>query len=158
MNYLDLFDLSNIEGLEDMPPWAIALGIGFIAFGVLISLIILIAFILNIQKLLTYVQPANRVGAPSSAWLLLIPIFNIIWMFFLVTNVSQSIHNEYRSRDLSIEPKPTYTIGIITAILMACSLIPLVQFLAGLPSFICFIIYWVKTADYKKKIKAMQFS
>lgn len=90
---------------------------------------------------------------------LLISIGVLVWQFILVKKISESIEAEYRSRNTNVEPKPTYNLGLalcICGLLQFTSFVPVLTVLAGMAGvvgFVIWIIYWVKTAEYKKNIQ-----
>jgi len=135
-----------------------AVGIAIIAIGALIALIIFlairVAFLLSMKKALTRCSSENRTMSPGSIWLGLIPFFHIIWDFFIVINLADSLEREFQKRGLNVEPKPGKNIGLVYCIANVCSLIPGLNFLAGPVSFICWIIYWVKIAGFSKQIES----
>jgi heme/copper-type cytochrome/quinol oxidase subunit 2 len=121
--------------------------------GVIISLAITIFFILTLQKALNRCSPENRAMQPGMIWLMLIPLFNIVWIFFVVINISKSLSAEFTKRGIASDPEPGKTLGLAYAILAICSAIPLVGFLAGIGCLVCFIMYWVKIAGYSKQLE-----
>jgi heme O synthase-like polyprenyltransferase len=90
--------------------------------------------------------------------------FLIIWQFRTVYAIAVSIEQEYKSRSLQVRRRPTYTIGLVMVIL---SLTYIVDFLpenyftstvsqiSSFGNMVFWIIYWVQTHRYKKKIQAM---
>ncbi|MCC6288214.1 MAG: hypothetical protein IT249_10050 [Chitinophagaceae bacterium] len=128
--------------------------LGFTALGiVLISLIPAIFFLLTLQKTLHAVSPGNRLMQPGHVWLLLIPVFNIIWIFITVARIADSIKNECSRLSIpTTESRPTYGIGLVMSILWICGFIPVIGMIASLAGVICWIIYWVKVNDYKNII------
>ncbi|TND10392.1 MAG: hypothetical protein FD123_34 [Bacteroidetes bacterium] len=125
---------------------------------------IAIFYLLNLQRTLEAVSPECRKHSPGSVWLLLIPIFNYIWIFILVAGIAESLENEYRKRGMHVEPRPTYSIGITYASLNIASAVfniipnPATKILAaliGLTGFVFWIIYWVKTAEHKNRLNQM---
>jgi hypothetical protein len=126
-------------------------------FMLLIAVIgigIMVLFILTLRKALGKCAPQNRTTSPDSAWLLLIPLFNIVWGFILYPHISESLEREFRQRNLPIEPQPARSLGLALAILQACCLIPFVNMLAGIGALICFIMYWVKISGYSSQLGA----
>ncbi len=73
----------------------------FVIFGgvLVVVLVIAIFFLLTLQRALSRVAPRNRLMEPGMVWLMLIPCFNIIWQFFIVTRVPGSLRNEFRDRN-----------------------------------------------------------
>ena len=110
-----------------------------------------IFFLLTLQKTLEAISTENRRIPPSNVWLMLIPLFNIVWQFIMVDKISESIAAECSKLNISRnEPKPTYNIGLAWNICNILSFLPFV----GLAALVTFIIYWVKVAEYKKLIIA----
>ncbi|MBS1779310.1 MAG: hypothetical protein JST70_08285 [Bacteroidetes bacterium] len=103
-------------------------------------------------------------------WRILIPIYNLFWLFVVVTKISESIYAEYQDRNIEIPQKPTYTTGIVYAISILLNTLfsisklinddlkqnPVFQLLTGLNALtgVAFwIAYWIQTAQYKSQIK-----
>ena len=123
--------------------------------GCLIFLIPVIFYLVTLQKTLEAIAPENRKMAPGQVWLLLIPLFNLIWQFIAVTNISDSIRDEcYRLGIPLSEDRPTYNIGLAKNILSLCAFIPFLGTLCSIAFKICWIVYWVKVNEYKNLIIA----
>ena len=102
-----------------------------------------ILYIQTLQKTLQQIKLENRTISEGSLWLLLIPLFNLIWHFFVVNKMSISLANETKSRNINFgEIQPGQSIGIAMCIL---NLIPYLNIIG----FILWIIYWVKISNYK---------
>jgi hypothetical protein len=140
---------------EDQMSWAAIAGIAVLwMLCVVIGLAITIFFILTLQKALNRCSPENRAMQPGMMWLLLIPLFNIVWIFFVVINMAKSLGAEFTKRGIVSDPEPGKTLGLAYAILAICSVIPFVGFLAGIGCLVCFIMYWVKIAGYSKQLES----
>lgn len=136
-----------------MESYAVLTALGFFGFFILLVVLIpAIFFLLTVQNTLKVIQPRNRTMEPGQAWLMLIPLFNIIWQFILVERLSRSIENEFRSKNVPVYSRPCYGVGLAACILNCCSIIPYLGSLFSLAGFICWIIYWVNINDYKNKI------
>ena len=102
-----------------------------------------ILYIQTLQKTLQQIKLENRTISEGSLWLLLIPLFNLIWHFFVVNKMSISLANETKSRNINLgEIQPGQSIGIAMCIL---NLIPYLNIIG----FVLWIIYWVKISNYK---------
>src|SRR4051812_14812060 len=138
----------------------------FVIFFIIFLAVLIptIFFMIAQQETLKAIRPENREMSPGEVWLQLIPIFNLVWMFIVVTRISNSIDREMAStQNFSFEDnqyvtgyvsseRPTYQIGIAYCVLSCCSIIPFLGWLASIAALVCWITYWVKLADYKKKI------
>ena len=135
-----------------------------------------VLFILAQQKTLELIQPANRLMNPPMVWLQLIPLFNIIWQFFVVSRIAHSIKNEISAWDddsvfgissselaNQFGKRPTFGIGIAYCCLFALYFIiaflrrteiymAYLLLIVCLACFICWIIYWIQLARYKRKL------
>jgi hypothetical protein len=120
------------------------------------------------EQLLSRVSPRNRLMEPGMVWLMLIPCFNIVWQFFIVTRVPGSLRNEFRDHNLDDGSDYGKGIGLAYAVLnivgscagngqqgaspelaMGGAILSL-----GL-SILCLtlgIIFWVKIASYSRQL------
>jgi len=121
----------------------------FALLGAAIALAIAIFYILTMQKALGLAGERHQKMKPAMVWLMLIPLFNLVWHFFVVKHVSDSIKSWAAENGKSVEDAG-YTIGLIACIAQCCGLIPLINVLAGPVALVCFIIWWVKIAGFNK--------
>ena len=125
----------------------------FACMGI-IFILPLIFFIITLQNALLAVSPHNRKMPAGNVWLLLIPVFNIVWLFLVVGNIADSYRSEFMERNIpSDEARPSYNIGLATAVLQCCCIIPVLNILAGFGFLVCWIIYWVKVAGLKNQLE-----
>lgn len=127
------------------------------AIMVLIALALMVVptvfYFISLQKALEAVSPENRMMPPGQVWLSLIPLFNFVWMFFVVNKIAESFQLECQKLGISTtEAKPTQGIGNAKNILRLCSLIPVIGALPGLGFIVCWIIHWVKVNEYRNLI------
>ncbi len=125
----------------------------FMFFIVAIMLVIAIFYLLNLQNLLKEIDQKNRLVEPGNVWLMFIPLFNIIYPFILYPKIADSVRNEYQARGIKKAGDFSRGIGVAMPILSLCGIIPFIGGLAGLANFVLFIIFWVKTAEYKNELK-----
>lgn len=128
----------------------------FAGLAAVAALVVGILYILALSNTLAKCSPVSRTMQPGMVWLLLVPIFCIIWHFFVVLAVARSLANEFRARNIqSPEPEPGKTIGIVMCVCGACMIIPFVNILAGLAGLVAWIMYWVKIAEYSRMVDSM---
>jgi hypothetical protein len=126
--------------------------IGLVAFAIL--LIPTIFYLLTLQKAFNRCSPENRAMNPVLVWLMLIPLFNMIWHFMIVLNMSKSLAAEFQKRGLTEEPKPGQNLGLAMCILFCTGIIPVLGMIGSVGALVCWILYWVKIAGYSKKLEA----
>ena len=132
---------------------------GSSAILVLVMLILLliptILYLITLQKALEAVSAENRQMPPGQVWFSLIPLFNFVWMFFVVNKIADSFQLEcYRLNIPTTELKPTKGTGSAKNILRICTFIPFLGVFANIGFIICWIIYWVKVNQIKNLIIA----
>jgi hypothetical protein len=136
---------------------SLATGAGILVGALIVIGIMLVPFIfycLTLQKALNRCSPENRAMNPGMVWLMFIPLFNIVWHFFIVVNMAKSLGAEFQKRGMAEEPKPGQNIGMVMCILCCCGVVPVLGILASLAGFVCWILYWVKIAGFSSKIAA----
>ncbi len=119
------------------------MGIAFIAFAVL--LVPMIFYLLTLQKALNRCAPECRAMNPGMVWLMLIPLFNVVWQFFVVINLAKSLGAEFQKRSISEDPSPGQTLGLVMCV---------ANLICGPVGLVCWILYWVKIAGYSAKLAA----
>jgi hypothetical protein len=138
---------------------SIAAGLGILTGMLIVIAIMLVPFIfycLTLQKALNRCSPENRAMNPGMVWLMFIPLFNIVWHFFIVVNMAKSLGAEFQKRGMAEEPKPGQKIGKTMCILACCGVVPILGILASLAAFVCWILYWVKIVGYSSKLATPQ--
>lgn len=123
-------------------------------FVILIAIAIGVLYLLTLQNTLKQVETANRQVAPGNVWLMLIPLFSLVYAFILYPQLCDSVKAEYRYRGLNSNDDFGRGLGITMPILSLCSLIPGIGSLAGIANFVIFIIFWSKMAGYKSKLES----
>ena len=142
------------------PVESIRIMAGLLAVAVFLGVLLIpaIFYILTLSKALNKCSPATRTMQPGSLWLLLIPIFNLIWHFLVVSAMAQSLGNEFRARGvMNAEPEPGKSPGMAMCICGACGLIPILGILASLASLVLWIMYWVKIAEFSRQLDAVRY-
>lgn len=132
-----------------------ALELFFIVLAVLIiaiPIVVGIFYCLMLQKALERCSPQNRAMSPGLVWLYLIPIFSLVWHFFIVLNMAKSLHAEFAYRGMVEEPNPGQGIGLATCMLHCLFWIPFFGGLIWVGGLVCWIMYWMKISEYSGKI------
>lgn len=128
-----------------------------IFFVVVIAIVPYIFFLLTLQRTLKQVNPVNLHMKPDQVWLMFIPIFNYLWVFWLIAGVADSIEDELRARRMPPPlHRPGYNVGLGYAICLCVALVlrfipymNVIASFAGLVGLILWIIYWVQISNWK---------
>jgi divalent metal cation (Fe/Co/Zn/Cd) transporter len=121
----------------------------FALLGLVIGIAIAVFYILTMQKALNLAGERHQKMNPGLVWLMLIPLFNLVWHFFVVKNVSESIKSWAAESGAKVDDAG-YTVGLIACIANACGLVPVVNVLAVPVGLVCVIIWWVKVAGFNR--------
>lgn len=111
---------------------------------ILVMLVLNILYLITLQAAFNTVSVENRKMPSGQVWLLLIPLFSMVWHFIVVDRLADSLRAEADKLSVFLpDRRPAYDIGLIMCILLI--IIPFV-------GFIFWIIYWVKINEYKNLI------
>jgi hypothetical protein len=93
---------------------------------------------------------------------MLIPLFNIIWIFVIVYSIARTLKREFGTRGISTESGFGLSTGLAMSIFLVVSIIhpstipyPWFTYVVGLSGIgfvICWIVYWVMISCYSKKL------
>lgn len=139
---------AGVGGQEVVGIIAIVAGVIVLIAGLAINLM----FLTTLKRILEQCAPHNRLMEPGQVYLNLIPCFGAIWMFFTVSRVGQSMRNEFDERGNDLPGDYGQQLGITFAGLTLAWIIPYVGILFGLAGVICWIVYWVKMAEYNRHL------
>jgi hypothetical protein len=90
-------------------------------------ILLLVLYLLNLQRLLKEISTTNRLVAPGNVWLMFIPLFNLIYPFILYPRICDSVRNEYQSRGMSEADDFGRAIGITMPVLGLCGWLPYIR-------------------------------
>ncbi len=114
-----------------------------------------IFYLITLQLTFDSISNENRMMPSANVWLLLIPIFGLVWHFKVVSKLTESIKAEAITKGIYIEePKPAYNIGLAMCILNCIFFAPYLNLFSSIAGLICWIIYWGKIASYKRILTA----
>lgn len=123
----------------------------------LAGLLSMIYFLSILQNALKKCAPASRTMAPWKVWLTLIPLFGLVWQFFVVLNVGDSLENEYAR--VGLRPrgfKESQAVGLGMCICESCVLVPVppIKHLILTVGFVLWIAYWFRIANFTRALGA----
>ena len=126
-----------------------------------IYLIAQILFLVTLQNTVAAVDRRNRHLNPGQVFLMLIPIFNYLWVYWMVTRIADSIEDELRARKMPTPlNRPGYNVGLGYAISLTAGtvfrFIPYMNVVAGfaaLVALVLWIIYWVQIHNYRRALE-----
>ncbi|MDE2091792.1 MAG: hypothetical protein KGJ08_07835 [Gammaproteobacteria bacterium] len=116
-----------------------------------IVLVVFILYLITLMNTLSAVSQQNRRLTPGLVFLLLIPLFNLVWNFIVVSKIRDSLQAEFSERNLSGQGFG-YGVGLAMCILYIVAIIPIINLLAAPAALVCWIIYWVQIAGYKGQL------
>jgi divalent metal cation (Fe/Co/Zn/Cd) transporter len=118
--------------------------IHMLAILVIIPIIFAVLYINAISKTLRAIDPDMRTQSPGMAWLLLVPVFNVIWFFFLIKAIQDGFSRMQEAGRLKKDVDTGYNIGLAAGICWVATFIPRLMFLAFIPLFVFSVLHWNK--------------
>ncbi len=110
-----------------------------------LCLVVGILYIRALQRALQRCSGESRTMSPGKVWLLLIPVFSLVWHFLVVLNIAKSLGTEFGRRKLPDKKSAaTKTWGLVMCSLLAASILPVLGMALAIAGFICWIVYWVR--------------
>lgn len=95
----------------------------------LIWMVIGILYTLTLSNALRKCSVPSRTMRPGMVWLILIPVFNIIWQFFVVVGLARSVGNEFQTRRIpNVQRRPGMAVGIAMCVCTVCAILPFLVF------------------------------
>lgn len=91
---------------------------------------------------------------PGMVWLLMIPCFNLVWVFFVYPKLARSFKAYFDSVGKTDVGDCGAQLGLWYCICTACCIIPCLNYLAAPASLVLLIIFLVKAWGLKDQIPA----
>lgn len=128
----------------------------FVALLVLIAIGLAVAAVVCwlISGCLKVLPQEYREMEPGMVWLLMIPLFQLVWNFFVFPKTSRSFQRYFAARGRTEFGDCGEKIGLWYAICGALCLIPCVNYVAGPAALVLLIIYLVKVTGLKQFVTA----
>jgi hypothetical protein len=127
----------------------------FIFMGIGLAITAVICYLLyNAQNA---VPPQHRKIEPGMIWLLMIPLFNLVWNFFVFPRVAESYQSAFAERGDPTKGASERSIGLAYAICAACAIIPCLGVFAGLAALVLGILFLVKIYNLKTMLNTQGF-
>jgi len=156
LTYNSIFSIQEAQMFDSLFSGVagVVLSIILTAAAVLLILLVLqILYILTLYRGLKITSPYHGMN-PALVWLMLVPIFNLGWQFYVLDNITKGIKGKFED-NMRVCGDAGYNIGLAYCIVLCCSLIPGVQFVASPASLVLWIIYWVRIHGFNKDMEMM---
>lgn len=131
-----------------------ALGIVFVlviygfAFLIGIGISALISYFL--YRTAVVIPENQRLVSPGAAFLLMIPLFNLIWVFIYTSNLSKSYQNIF-SQQMAGTDDCGEKLGMWWGICGLLSFVPCVNIFSGIAGLIVMIMYIIKVSECRSR-------
>lgn len=111
-------------------------------------------FCSRISKTIAVIDPPMRSRSPGSAWLLYVPLFNLVWMFFLVSAIKDGFQRMTAAGRLSQPSDGAGSLGMTLAVTNVLGIVlgavPYVGIVSGLVGLVVLIMYWVRLVELER--------
>jgi len=112
-----------------------------------------IFFMFSLQRAFVSIDDQYRSIAPSLVWLLLIPIFNFIWIFFLIVYLRDGYKKMWENNRLTKQTTAGFGVGVAYAVCWALCMVPGLNIVIWLPALVLWILYWVQVSQCRDIVK-----
>jgi hypothetical protein len=144
MEELSVDDYSHRNSIWDHPWWILTF---------VISLLVYIAYLGLLQRTLKCVAKDRRTISAWTVWVMLIPFVNLIFQFFLVAGIADSLRSEFNFRKSNNrEDRPGYDLGLLLCLATLFAPFCIYEKSLGLVEVIFWIAYWVKISGFRKQL------
>ena len=92
--------------------------------------------------------------SPGQAFLLLIPLFGLVWIFIYTKNLSTAFQEFFHTQNIHADDCGE-KLGMYWGIGTVCSIIPCLGIFASLASLVLMILYLVKVTECKNRVDAL---
>jgi hypothetical protein len=146
-------------GAQNDPPPGVVIFSMLICYGPILLVIIgiQILIIVIIRNSLDAIPQQFREIEPNMAWLMLVPLLNIVWPFFLFPKTARSFQNYFRATGQPHDDCGEQT-GMYYAICTVGSMVPCLGFFAGIAALIFLIIVLIKFTELRNRVRAGGFA
>jgi hypothetical protein len=145
-------DLEIGEG-EEIPTAAV-MAAAIIVMLIVLALSIAVMAVVAYMLYLCYsrIPAPHRQMEPTKVFLLLIPCFNLVWNFYVYPGLAKSYQSYFRSVGRTDVGDCGEKLGLWFSIAMACSIVPLLNYIAGPIALVLLIIFLIKAFELRKQI------
>jgi hypothetical protein len=112
---------------------------------ILLVLLPSVLYLRSLQRAFEAVDPDLRPMSPGMVWLLLIPLVNVIWMFFVVSHLKTAYMKMGAAGRLTAASDAGYGVGLGMAVCMVIGLLPV--------TIVLWIIHWVQVSKARGLVK-----
>lgn len=151
-----IISLAQIESrAEEVVPFALSAAIlGAVCVGFLVVFAIHALICYFLMTFLNRLPAQYRQQQPGMVWLLMIPLFNVVWNFFVYPKISASYKSYLDSKGYQNHGDAGMNLALAYCILAIFCFIPYLGACVGIAALIVLIIYLVKINGYKDLIDA----
>jgi hypothetical protein len=126
----------------------------FIILGVVLFVALLISAVVCYLLYITQkaVPPEHRKIEPGMVWLLMIPLFNLVWNFFVFLRIPDSFQSYFYSRGRTDVGDAGKNLGLWYSICSLLVWIPCLGNIAGIAALVLLIMFLVRVMGYRKQV------
>ena len=130
----------------------VALLLAIVAVAVLVALAILAVICYIIGEHYKIIPTGLRKMEPGQVWLMMIPLFNLYWVFPVFLGLSESYQAAFAARGRTDLGDCSRQVALWYCISVACSIVPCLNYVAGPAALVLLIIYLIKASEYKTQL------
>ena len=132
------------------------MAIGLIVIGLIVFFVLWIFLVLIPLHDAADVLPFEyQTMSGSSVWLLLIPLFNLVWLYFVIIRISDGYRRYFEAKQIETHGNCGFGVGLAWAICTSVSVTPYLGGLTSIGALVCMIVYVVTIVGCKNAALAL---
>lgn len=135
--------------MESLPAWGWLIVLVTLVTGFVPAVL----YILTMHRALEAIDPPLRPVSPAMAWLAIVPVFNLLWIFFLVTHLKNGYERMHRAGRLTTPTTAGFQAGMGMAISWILCFVPWVSLVAWIPGLALWILHWLKVSQARQLVR-----
>jgi len=139
------------------PIFAVMFGLGLPELLVITMILSTLLVFAAVPAILAYlvlsrIPPQFRKQDPGMSFLLLIPLFSVVWNFFVHPKVAESMKAYFDAQGPHTYGDCGGSLALWLCICGACSFVPLLGLFAGIAGLVLMIVFYVKAFELSARI------
>ena len=123
----------------------------FIAFAAGYGVLAVVSYL--VFQCYSAIPPSHRLLEPMRVWLLLVPVFNVVWNFWVFPGLSKSYKSYFDSIGDTTVGDCGRRASLWFCVAMVGGFLPYLYRIAAPASLLLLVVYLIKAYDLKAKIK-----
>jgi hypothetical protein len=138
---------------DNVPAGVFAAFAAIMCGAILVGLAIQAVICWYLSTCLKAIPEEHRKQQPNMVWLMMIPLFNIVWQFFVYPKIAESYKSYFDSIGRTDVGDCGKNLALVLCILVCLGVVPYLNICTGIAALVLFILVLVKFGTLKGQIQ-----